>query len=523
MPPTLPAGATGANYGDPHIVTLDGLAYDFQAVGEFTLIEAASGDPLQVQVRFEPVDGSQVASQTTAVATTLGTARVVIDANSSSLVSVDGATFDLDSAVGGASVGDGEIYFDGEAITLVYANGEQLRVDIYDGFLSTSVSVAAGRDVRGLLGNADGDTGNDLALRDGTVLAQPVSFADLYGAFADDWRITDATSLFDYAAGQGTADYTDTSFPAASISLDDFPVEVVAAAEAAAAGIADPVLREAAILDYLLSGNSDFIAAAGTVDEGLGGALTDTAPADAPSILSGIGIGVSEARITEGDSGATAVTFTIYRTGDLSEAVDVAYAVGGDVDGDDVAGALSGNVSFAAGEASREIALDILGDTAVEDNEVLEMSFTLGGVGQPIVLSSIARVTIVNDDIAAPEPELNPVEGTRRSDFLVGTDGNDLITGYGGAFDLLFGRGGADTFVFGAETDNGRRDRDVIFDYEAGVDQILLTEGAAIRSIRDTWSGVLITFEEDRDKLNILGSDLDPNDITIVYDDMQIA
>src|SRR5882672_10662351 len=32
-------GAAGATYGDPHLFTADGVEYDFQAVGEFVLLE----------------------------------------------------------------------------------------------------------------------------------------------------------------------------------------------------------------------------------------------------------------------------------------------------------------------------------------------------------------------------------------------------------------------------------------------------------------------------------------------------
>ena len=522
IPPVLPTGATGSNFGDPHLVTLDGLAYSFQAVGEFTLIEAQSGDPLQVQVRFQPVQGSQVASQTTAVATELGAARVVIDIAASSLVTVDGLGFDLASAVGGTGLGDGDIYYDGEAITLVYANGEQLRVDVFDGFLSTSVSVAAGRDLAGLLGNGDGDSANDLALRDGTILAQPVSFADLYGSFADAWRISDATSLFDYTAGQGTADFTDLTFPAAGLSVEDFPAEVVALAEIAAGGIDDPVLREAAILDYLVSGNEAFVEAAAIVDDQQDEAVTETAPTGAPEITAGVGVSVRQTELTEGDSGAQTVDFTIYRTGDLSDDLVLELSVGGTVDASDYAGPADGPLVLAAGERSQTVSLDILGDAEVEETETLELRFTASGADAPVVLSSQAAVTILNDDLAPlvePEPELNLVEGSARSDQLRGTDGDDLIVSLGGGYDRLWGNAGADLFVFGAESQNGRRERDAIYDYETGIDEIVLTDGASIGSIRDTRAGVTIFLEGDRDAIYLRGRDLDAEDITITIDD----
>lgn len=523
VPPVLPAGATGSNYGDPHIVTLDGLAYDFQAVGEFTLIESFSGDPLEIQVRFEPIDGSQVASQTTAVATLLGSSRVTVDVSGASLVSVDGAAFDLNSAIGGTSLGDGEIYWDGEAITLVYASGEQLRVDVYEEFLSTSVSIAEGRDVRGLLGNADGDASNDLALRDGTVLAQPVSFSELYTDFANDWRIGSLTSLFDYPDGLDTSDYTDLSFPVAGLSLEDFPVEVVAAAEAAVGEIDDPVLRKAALLDYLVSGDTDYIEAAAQAGEAVTETITETAPTDAPAIPSGIGISVSDAQIVEGDASATAVSFTVYRTGDLSEAVTLDYALGGDADAGDYSGPSGGSLSFAAGVASQTVTVEVTGDTAVEANETLEMSFSLTGGATPVVISSRAAVTIVNDDLTPTGPELNPVTGTGASDFLIGTDGDDLIFGMGGKLDVMFGGEGADVFVFGAETMDGERDRDVILDYEVGQDVILLTEGAEIESVKDTGLGVTVRFEGGKDVLYISGDGVDADSITFVTDDTLLA
>jgi hypothetical protein len=38
-------------------------------------------------------------------------------------------------------------------------------------------------------------------------------YLDLYGKFADAWRVTDATSLFDYAPGTSTATFTDRGWP----------------------------------------------------------------------------------------------------------------------------------------------------------------------------------------------------------------------------------------------------------------------------------------------------------------------
>src|SRR5262249_37855545 len=44
---------TGNQIGDPHVHTVDGVAYDFQAVGEFTLLR--NGAAMEIQVRQTPV------------------------------------------------------------------------------------------------------------------------------------------------------------------------------------------------------------------------------------------------------------------------------------------------------------------------------------------------------------------------------------------------------------------------------------------------------------------------------------
>ena len=42
-PPEIPDGLAADMFGDPYLATLDGLAYDFRAVGKFTLIRSVSG------------------------------------------------------------------------------------------------------------------------------------------------------------------------------------------------------------------------------------------------------------------------------------------------------------------------------------------------------------------------------------------------------------------------------------------------------------------------------------------------
>jgi hypothetical protein len=87
------------------------------------------------------------------------------------------------------------------------------------------------------------------ALPDGTQLpAAPdkhTRFVTLYGQFADAWRVTDASSLFDYDAGTSTATFTDRSFPTEqqALALESFPPDQSAAGETACAAVSDADLH----------------------------------------------------------------------------------------------------------------------------------------------------------------------------------------------------------------------------------------------------------------------------------------
>jgi Ca2+-binding RTX toxin-like protein len=425
VPDEIPLGASASSYGDPHIVTLDGLGYDFQAVGEFTLVEATSGADLMVQARYQPVSGSDIASQTEAIATRLGGVNVMIEAGDPVALTINGTSIDPNEAIGGLTVGGGEIFYDGEAITVVYASGEQLRVDLFDDFLNASVFLAEGREVRGLLGNGDGDISNDLALPDGTVLPQPVSFDDLYGVYADAWRVSNTNSLFAYAPGQGTEDFTDRNFPAGELSLDAVPATLLTIIEEAVADIADPVLREAAIFDALATGD---------VDTAIASAATAIVPeaamevVDAPIIDSAIGVLASETHVIEGQDDVQSVVFTVYRTGNLSEELEIGYSFGGSADGFDLSGANPGQLTLAAGQTAGVVEIGVVGDRLFESNEEVIFNFELLA-GDTIVLNSTATVDILDDDVPLPpmpdtvEARYEIVEGRWRDKLVYSVDG----------------------------------------------------------------------------------------------------
>ncbi len=115
---------------------------------------------------------------------------------------------------------------------------------------------------------------------------------------------------------------------------------------------------------------------------------------------------------------------------------------------------------------------------------------------------------------------LNDVAGTSGSDNLVGTDAADAIRSLAGRYDKMFGGAGADEFIFGDEANNGTRERDVILDYEVGIDEIVLQDGASVALIRETSSQVVIFLEGDRDAIYVRGDGVTAENITIFTDDV---
>ncbi len=166
-----------------HLVSLDGLLLDFQAGGEFVLIRAT--DPLA------------------------------------------GSTYTI-------------TYPSGEVLTAA----RQLEHGQARAHFNVAVSLPSSRKgaVEGLLGNANGQTKDDILLPGGDSLVQPVSFAQLHegaDSFANAWRVSAEASLFHY-----TGDDTHETFRA--YPYDEMPASLPPAvmpyaqqAQAACAGCPD--------------------------------------------------------------------------------------------------------------------------------------------------------------------------------------------------------------------------------------------------------------------------------------------
>ena len=280
-PPPAPEVARADTIADPHLVTLDGLAYDFHAVGEYILTRAEDGS-FEVQARMAPV--GENASENVAAAVRLEGGAVMVDVNTPDSVLVNGSVVALDSGES-VMVGGDLVYRTGNTFHMVHRHGDPdgdtlsaVSATLVDGRLDISVflnPVLAGQ-VNGLLGNFDGDPDTDLALPDGQLVSRPLVFGDdpgagvlgLYGAFRDAWRITDAQdSLFTYGVDEGPDSFYLPDYPSSMITLDAFdPAEIESATEILlAAGLEeDSVAFNNALFDLLATGNPAYVDAAVT-------------------------------------------------------------------------------------------------------------------------------------------------------------------------------------------------------------------------------------------------------------------
>jgi Ca2+-binding RTX toxin-like protein len=120
-----------------------------------------------------------------------------------------------------------------------------------------------------------------------------------------------------------------------------------------------------------------------------------------------LAIAATNANQTEGNSGSKAFTFTVTRAVNTTGANNVNWAVTGSGTSaanatDFVGGVLpSGTVSFAAGETSKVITVNVQGDTTVEPNENFTVTLSNPTNGATITTAT-AVGTIQNDDEAVP-------------------------------------------------------------------------------------------------------------------------
>lgn len=282
--------------GDPHIRTIDEVNYDFQSAGEFVLLR---GENLEIQVRQTPVDTgsplppnnhtglSSCVSLNGAVAVWISGHRITYQPNISGQPDPSGLQLRIDGRLvtltaQGIPVDSGVRIMQTTArggIRIESPGGSAIVITPalwdYHQLWHLNVGVVRARATEGVMGEIA--PGSWLpALPDGTSLGpKPTDlhqrYVDLYERFEDAWRVTDATTLFDYAPGTSTGAFTIASWPIESPQTCQVPRQTpgpsprpplpalpLEAAQQACMGIVAEERKENCIKDVMVLGDAQF-------------------------------------------------------------------------------------------------------------------------------------------------------------------------------------------------------------------------------------------------------------------------
>ncbi len=281
----------GSDNGDPHIHTVGGKRYDFQAAGEFVALRDRDG--MEVQTRQTPVLTANpiedpytgikaCVSLNTAVAARVGSHRIAYQpAGQQGQLQfyVDGRPVTLTTQ--GLSL-------DGNRVSGFMVDGSMaLRVDyVHSAVLIVTprfwnshnmwymnVNVAHTHADEGIMGRIPKDSWLPLLSTGASVGPKPAGVSErfnvLYKTFADSWRVTDQSSLFVYAKGTSTATFTDKDWPAGEPPCNLKPQFVlpgvaipqgmpVAQAQQICQVVTDPGLNQDCVFDVATTGDEEF-------------------------------------------------------------------------------------------------------------------------------------------------------------------------------------------------------------------------------------------------------------------------
>ncbi|WP_304622082.1 cellulase family glycosylhydrolase [Roseomonas cutis] len=146
-------------------------------------------------------------------------------------------------------------------------------------------------------------------------------------------------------------------------------------------------------------------------------------------------LSVADTSVTEADAGSSAMTFTVTLSKASATPVTVNWTT---ADGTATAGsdytAASGTLTFAAGQTSATVQVQVTGDTAVESNETVRLQLSAPS-GATLADAEGVGTILDNDSSTTPTTPGTPVAAISAPGFL-STHGGDIVDSSGNAVRL---------------------------------------------------------------------------------------
>ena len=190
---------------------------------------------------------------------------------------------------------------------------------------------------------------------------------------------------------------------------------------------------------------------------------------------------VDDVSVAEGDDGTSAMTFTVHRAGGSAYEAAVDWSIDlGTASADDLAPgtALTGTLTFAAGENVKTVTLPIQGDTVGEQNETLTLHLS-NPVGDVVIDDADGVGTITNDDPIALS--IMQIQGeTHYSEY---TGQTVLTSGIVTAFDNY------GFWMQDALGDGNAATSDGVYVFTGAAPTVALGDGVSVRGVVSEYAG----------------------------------
>jgi len=246
--------AASTAVGDTHLTTLSGLLYDFQASGDFVLLQTGSG----FTVQNRQVSGAPTwpdASVNSAVAAKLGKTEVAVCLKPRG-VFIDGKPVKVSDKKPLALADGTQVTRTGNTYLIRGATGDWVQAGINSGGSTDYINLKVGLgqwpiEAHGLLANVKEDP-NLLATREGEVLKNPFSFEQIYRPYADSWRVRSGESMLNVCGERTMAGIPKKPFTSRELDPKTMKNARLACARA---GVKEGALLEACLIDVAMIGD----------------------------------------------------------------------------------------------------------------------------------------------------------------------------------------------------------------------------------------------------------------------------